>query len=200
VLISNDKARPTPKDAHKLVDLLNSGYDFVGLYRMGFFGFKKNLIDKVGYFDEKFCDGGYEDNDFYIRLKANKCAVYISEEIEYKVGIESLWPQKISKEHFFDKYRFDHKRKLIITRFKIKSRSLDPHSNKSFFGWEHSKFSQIPLQTYSARFDLVIQNYRIVNTSQIFPIFLIKLFYSYRMLIKKVIPIDQRKYYSAQSL
>jgi hypothetical protein len=200
VLISNDKARPTPKDVHKLIDLLKFGYDFVGLYRMGFFGFNKKLIDKVGYFDEKFYDGGYEDNDFYIRLKANNCAVYISEEIEYKVGIESLWPQKISKEHFFDKYQFDHKRKLIIARFKIKNRLVDPDCNKSIIGWEHSKFSQIPLQTYSARFDLVIQNYKIVNMSQIFPSFLLKFFYSHRMLIKKVIPIDQRKYYSAQSL
>lgn len=202
VIISNDKARPTQDDLYKLIKKLDYGYDFVGLYRMGFFGFRKSLINTIGYFDENFQDGGYEDNDFYIRLKANNCAMYISEEIDYKIGIDSLWPQKLSKLYFFSKYKFDHKRKLIITKARIKNedKSSAKDINKKALRPDFSNLSQIPLQTYSARFDLVIQNYKIVIVKQFFPIWLINSLYSYRLLRKNVIPIDQRKYYNAQSL
>jgi len=69
IIICNDKARPTHAAVEKILAMLKAGWGMVGLYRFGFFGFKKDLIRKIGFFDEGFIGGGYEDNDFIWRLK-----------------------------------------------------------------------------------------------------------------------------------
>jgi GT2 family glycosyltransferase len=101
VIIINYKARPNKKDIFKILDLLDKGYGFVGLYRFGFFGVNKNLIKKIGFFDERYIGGEYEDCDFIRRLLYHNIAFYISEEIEY-IYRPSLWNNSISKK-FFEK-------------------------------------------------------------------------------------------------
>lgn len=103
IIIISDKMRPKSSDITKIIDLLNSGYGFVALYRFGFFGFKKELFRRIGPMDERFIGGGYEDNDFYIRLKEADIACYITEEAEYLKG-PSSWDYSISKEHFVKKW------------------------------------------------------------------------------------------------
>lgn len=79
IILVNYKARPKKEHIYKIINLLNEGYGFVGLYRFGFFGFNKNLIKKIGYFDERFLGGGYEDCDFLRRLIEYDIAYYESE-------------------------------------------------------------------------------------------------------------------------
>lgn len=83
VIICNDKARPKKREIQKLFCLLEKGFGLVGLYRYGFFGFNKNLIKKIGWFDERFVGGGFEDVDFNLRMREADIAVYLSEEIQY---------------------------------------------------------------------------------------------------------------------
>ena len=90
VIIINYKARPEKHHIYKTLDLLEKGYGFVGLYRFGFFGINKNLIKKIGFFDERYTGGGCEDHDFIIRLHEHKIATYQAEEIEY-IQRPTLW-------------------------------------------------------------------------------------------------------------
>jgi hypothetical protein len=73
------------------------------LYRFGFFGFKKELMRKIGMMDERFVGGGHEDDDFYIRLVESKLPMYVSEEANYTV-YSSTWDYSMSKKHFIDKW------------------------------------------------------------------------------------------------
>lgn len=90
VVICSYKIRPTPHDIVKMLTLINDGYGFVALFRFACFGFKKELIRRIGFMDERFIGGGYEDDDFYMRLAESNISMYVTEEVDYKY-IHSTW-------------------------------------------------------------------------------------------------------------
>ncbi|PKM77891.1 MAG: glycosyltransferase [Firmicutes bacterium HGW-Firmicutes-15] len=95
IIICNDKARPTTSDIGKILTMLDEGWGVVAPYRFGFFGFKKDLIRKIGFLDERYIGGGYEDNDYILRLKEADVSYYENEEIEY-VYLPTSWNYEIS--------------------------------------------------------------------------------------------------------
>ena len=115
VIVMSDKVMPTASDISKVVDLLNQGYAFVALYRLALFGFKKELMRRIGMFDERFVGGGYEDDDFYIRLKEANLGCYITEEVEYTKS-KSSWNYNLARSHFYNKWGPDTKYGGIATR------------------------------------------------------------------------------------
>jgi GT2 family glycosyltransferase len=107
VLIANDKSRPEQSDIQKILLKLKEGFGIVGLYRFGFFGVSRELINEMGGFDTRFVDGGYEDNDLLLRFKELDIAVYMQEEIKYVTGKISLWRQENSSKFFWEKYKIN---------------------------------------------------------------------------------------------
>ncbi|HWP97960.1 MAG TPA: glycosyltransferase [Syntrophomonadaceae bacterium] len=95
IIICNDKARPDHSAVTKIVTMLDEGWGLVAPYRFGFFGFQKDLIRKIGFFDERYIGGGYEDNDMIIRLKEADISYYESEEIQY-IYLPTSWSYEIS--------------------------------------------------------------------------------------------------------
>ena len=91
VIICSDRCKPSPNDVTDLLNLLDQGYGLVGLYRFGFFGFRKYLISKIDYFDEQFIGGQYEDSDILYRMKEADIAYYDAEQVVYESG-PSRWP------------------------------------------------------------------------------------------------------------
>ncbi|MGC7872889.1 glycosyltransferase family 2 protein [Desulfosporosinus sp. SYSU MS00001] len=115
IIICNDKARPTLKAVEKILTMLEDGWGIVALYRFGFFGFKKDLIRKIGFFDERFIGGGYEDVDFARRLKEADIGYYESEEINY-IYLPTSWNYEKSgfaREQYFKKWKEEGN---VITR------------------------------------------------------------------------------------
>jgi len=90
VILMSDKVRPTPVHIHKTLELLDSGYAFVGLRLFRFFGFKKELLRRIGFFDERFIGTGYEDYDFVVRMIENNLAFYTEESVPY-IDSPSQW-------------------------------------------------------------------------------------------------------------
>ncbi len=103
VIMMSDKVRPTQEQIRRTVDLIKKGYGLVALYRFGFFGFKKELFRKVGMLDERYIGGGYEDDDYYIRLKEANVSMYITEEVYYRRAVSS-WNYDLSRPHFLNKW------------------------------------------------------------------------------------------------
>lgn len=113
VIFCSHRVRPTPKDIERLLQRIDDGYGLVTLYRLGCFGFRKELIRRIGFFDERFAIGGWEDNDFFLRLQEADIAYFEDESIPYVAG-DSLWKHpedkpKKSKEHFNAKWHRDEK-------------------------------------------------------------------------------------------
>lgn len=99
--------RPTPSDVNKIIELLNDGFGFVDLYRFAFFGFRKDLINRIGFFDERFIGGGYEDSDFLRRVIESNIAYYDAECITYFFK-SSTWDNSKSVIHFEKKWEHDY--------------------------------------------------------------------------------------------
>jgi len=104
LIICNEKARPTKHHIEKVQQLLDEGFGLVGLYRFGFFGFRKDTIRKIGFFDERYVGGHYEDNDTILRLKEADIAYYETEETPY-IQMSSAWHHEQAKSHWKSKWR-----------------------------------------------------------------------------------------------
>ena len=162
VILMSDKMRPIDHNIYKTIELLNYGYAFVGMYRFGFFGFKKELFRKIGPLDERFVGGGYEDDDFYIRLCEANLSMYLSQEVTY-IGSSSSWNIQ-GAEHFYKKWLhsifYDRKilKKLGInkqsdkTYRKLKEESYNynfgPHVAANHLPWSHSKLKAKKIKKY----------------------------------------------------
>lgn len=89
VIISSDKSRATHKQVNQMVKLITEErFGFVTFCRFGFFGFHKDVIRKMGFFDERLVGGGFEDCDFARRLKLADIGIY-----------ESLSVPRVTGEH-----------------------------------------------------------------------------------------------------
>lgn len=149
VIIMSDKVTPIAENVQKLVSLLNEGYAFVGLYRLGFFGFKKELLRQIGMFDERYIGGGFEDDDFYIRLKEANLAMYITHEVEYTKTISS-WNYSQSAVHFNNKWG-DIRTKEVICRNMSEDNynyNLGNSIPVKFLSWEHSVIGTTKARKY----------------------------------------------------
>jgi len=139
VIVMSDKVLPVEENVKKLLSLLDQGYAFVGLYRLGFFGFRKELLRQIGMFDERFVGGGYEDDDFYIRLKEADLAMYITHEVEYTKNASS-WNYSRSAIHFNKKWGDIHTAQAIHRTMPedIYKYNLGKSIPVNFLTWEHS--------------------------------------------------------------
>jgi len=68
MIFCNPKTILKISDIEFILDKLSNGYCFASKVSFGLFGMSKELIRRVGMLDERFIGGGWEDNDFAIRL------------------------------------------------------------------------------------------------------------------------------------
>lgn len=68
MIFCNPKTILTVSDIEFILEKLSTGYCFASTVSFGLFGFSKELIRNIGMLDERFVGGGFEDNDFAIRL------------------------------------------------------------------------------------------------------------------------------------
>lgn len=105
VIMASDKVLPVAEHVYKTVELLEKGYGFVGLFAFGFFGLKKELFRRIGFLDERYVGGGFEDYDFYVRLAESDIAAYVTQEVEYHPS-KSSWDY--TRSYQFWSYKWIH--------------------------------------------------------------------------------------------
>ena len=89
IILINDRTHPTVDEVEKMLYLLENGYACVLLYNVGFMGFSKQLIRKIGWWDQRFTYGGWEDRDWVWRIKKANLALYESQEGTYDMSWKS---------------------------------------------------------------------------------------------------------------
>lgn len=77
------KNRPNREHFIKSIALLKSGYAIAGMFDMTFHGINKDLIRKIGPYDERYLNGGWEEVDMFWRCCENNIAVYANQESYY---------------------------------------------------------------------------------------------------------------------
>lgn len=89
VVLINDRTFCNVEQTMKIVDLLQSGFAASTMYSVGYIGYSKELFRKIGMWDERFYGGGFEDDDFVIRLRHADFAYYESQEGRYDQSFKS---------------------------------------------------------------------------------------------------------------
>lgn len=138
VIICNDRARPEKKDIQRTLKLIDEGFGFVGLYAWGFFGFKKELFRRVGFMDERFIGGNYEDSDYMRRMLEADIAMYNVFEINYREDIGSRWDTSKTKSHFLQKWDEGNGYVKRLLSEEIYDYNLGEKTNDVFLPWNKS--------------------------------------------------------------
>lgn len=105
VILMSDKVLPRQEHVKTTLELLDKGFGLVALYRFAFFGFKKELMRRIGMMDERYAGGGYEDDDFYTRCVEANIAMYVTHDVPYTPG-NSGWNYERARQHHQNKWRF----------------------------------------------------------------------------------------------
>lgn len=113
VIIMSDKVLPTPEHVRRTLELLEGGYAFVALYRFAFFGFKKELMRRIGVLDEGHAGGGYEDEDYYIRLLEANLPIYVTHDVPY-TPMPSSWNPDRARQYHFSKWRYNSQTNVLL--------------------------------------------------------------------------------------
>jgi hypothetical protein len=112
VIIVNHKIRATPLHIYNMVDLIHRGYGLVCLQNFHFYGFKKDLFRKIGFFDERFIGGGYEDADLIRRLIEHNIGWYDAVGVPV-VQMKTSWDNSLAGEFFHSKWEDGELNRLI---------------------------------------------------------------------------------------
>jgi hypothetical protein len=156
IIIMSDKVLPQQEHIQKILDLIHQGHGFVGLYRFGCFGFKKDLFRQIGMMDERFIGGGYEDDDFYIRLIESNISAYLSHEVPYTKRPSAWVVTKAGKDSAADFFTkkwgvIEDKLNTVYRRFpeETYNYNLGPSTNAMFLTWDKTVMSVKKLKKYT---------------------------------------------------
>ena len=69
-----------------MINLLESGFGLVMLYNAAFMGFSKQLVRKIGWWDERFLLGGWEERGWVWRMKTHNRFMKVKKAIMTTVG------------------------------------------------------------------------------------------------------------------
>lgn len=149
VIIASWRQRPTKEHFITIEEKLLSGYGLVAFDGLHFFAFSKHLTTIIGFFDEGFPAGQYEDTDFWNRLRYNNIAIYTGEMSEERFVnnkyVESTWLENNfrNKEYYESKWTEDLiNNKLILKKeeLNISDRKLyiNKFSNRVYKTWDES--------------------------------------------------------------
>jgi hypothetical protein len=113
MIFLNDRTTASSKETQKIIDLLEDGFACVFLYNVGYMGFSKELIRKIGWWDERFLLGGWEDRDWVARIKRADLALYESQEACYDYSWKSPLQEighncRLSQPHWDTKWNFKY--------------------------------------------------------------------------------------------
>lgn len=83
LILINDRTTPSVEKTEKIINHLENGIACSLLYNVGYMGFAKELVRTIGFWDERFALGGWEDRDWVFRIAQANLALYESQEVFY---------------------------------------------------------------------------------------------------------------------
>jgi len=136
ILFVNDRCFPTVEGARKMLTHLQEGYAASFLWNVAYMAFSKELIRKIGWWDERFLNGGWEDRDWMIRLAEADLKIYDRLEIDYSFSWKSPLQNNdecaLSSLHFNSKWQI---RQNYLKRLK---------KEEGYFHWDKTVGNKKP--------------------------------------------------------
>jgi hypothetical protein len=89
IILVNDRSTPHANQANKMINHLKSGYACSLMYNVGYMALSKELFRKIGGWDTRFLNGGWEDRDWVFRIAEANLKLYESQEGTYDYSWKS---------------------------------------------------------------------------------------------------------------
>jgi len=164
VIIASWRQRPSKEHFEIISEKLNDGHGLVSFDGLHFFGFSKHLTSVIGFFDEGFTRGQFEDSDWWNRLKTNDICIYVGDVPEDRV-VNSTWLDggDINRMYYQSKWTEDgvngrliqHKDELnILDRYLYK----DVFEDRTYRKWSESTLPN-NLYNYFNKFNGYLKNF-----------------------------------------
>ena len=132
IFIINDKIRPKEYQIYKCLDYNISGFGMSWLE--AFFGcFDKEFIRQVGFFDERYSDGHYEDSDMIRRSRESDIGLVMYEDVD-RIELPTQWLSNKSSKFHATKWN-EFKRLLPDEKY---SYDIGPTTLRTFRLWQES--------------------------------------------------------------
>ena len=93
IVLINDRAVPKPEEVRFMLQMLFRGYAVAGQWNVAFMSLTKEVIRRIGWFDQRYYGGGFEDDDFVLKLRLHNLAYYESLSCVY----EQTWKSPLFK-------------------------------------------------------------------------------------------------------
>lgn len=149
VIIASWRQRPTEDHFKLIYEKLNDGFGIVSFDGLHFFGFSKYLTTVIGFFDEGFKKGQFEDTDWWNRLKTNDIAIYVGDVPEERVVddryINSMWIEEsdVNKMYYVSKWTEDSVNSRLIqhkeeVNFSDRNLYKNTYKNVKYKNWSES--------------------------------------------------------------
>ena len=150
IILMNARVIPEIPHVLHILHLLENGFASAGKHNVAYMGVTKELFRKVGWWDERYVGGGYEDDEFYLRMCLADLAVYDSHEGIYDFnwkhyhGVPGGDKCALSEPHFFKKWRvMDTKIEKVLSEEKYEKYdgllgAPRPDISKKWMSWPNS--------------------------------------------------------------
>lgn len=169
VIVASWRQRPTPDHFKTIDEKLNEGYGFVCFDSLHFYSLSKHLTTIIGFFDEGFTMGQYEDTDWFNRLKTNDIGICAGDIAEQRyIGstyIPSMWLAggEINKEYFDSKWIQDNSTGTLIQKreevnFEDRKLFVNTYPERTYKKWEESILAE-NLMSYYKIYNKFIKNF-----------------------------------------
>ena len=152
ILILSDKVRPTSEQVDHALSILDEGYGLVGYYRFAMFVLRKDLLRKIGVFDERFTGGGFEDCDILRRMMEADIAYWESESCEY-VRMDSSWDPGAAYVWFREKWEESDTHVRRLRDEQLSNISLGDAESRKYLSWSESVLLPQSVGFKEKRFD-----------------------------------------------
>jgi hypothetical protein len=151
VVFINDRCHPKPYEVLQMLEMLENGFAVSAKYSVAFMAMSKEVIRKIGWWDERYYGGGYDDDDFVLRLRMANLSYYESLEGQYdmswKTPLQPIDGRRLEKsEPFFQsKWQVTNDEiKRVITeesyeKYEGKLGPSRPDISDTWTGWDKSK-------------------------------------------------------------
>ncbi len=109
MIFVNDRSIITLDEAKRMIEHVENGYAASFMYNVGYMMYSKELIRKIGHWDEGFIGGGWEDRDFVFRMMQADLALYESQDSNYNYGEPKSPLQDVNSKCRFSQPHWDAK-------------------------------------------------------------------------------------------
>lgn len=133
MIFVNDRALITLKEAMRMIQHMREGYAASFMYNVGYMMLSKQLIRTIGWWDERFIGGGWEDRDFVFRLKQHNLALYESQDSNYNYGEAKSPLQDINSKCRYSQPHWDAKYDMQYSNLIIKNLPEEKYEHWDLF-------------------------------------------------------------------